>query len=398
MSHSTPPHVRSTPRPWSFRLGGWVLVLVVGCALALVALRSGTYSATQHTTASDPPATPTGEPAQVLSEQGTWDPDHYLAGPVIAQVTEHGVIATDLATGDELWRYQRSDTTVCAHRVNPQHVTLIFASGERCDEAVSFDPASGVRQWQRTIEATGPNQIVWDDGIFLSIDPAKTIVFEDGQGFERFTVDNSETDHIEGEHTSCENLDAAGSSTVGTLQRCRANDTEPWLYQVVLDQASDGEPSEVGRGYLSDISNPTIDGVTSDGTTFLRSDDGTLWVLPERQSEAVPLDGMPSVDPNTPLEVVASRATVLLTTPETTYTLSADTTSIAHSQATIATPYVVDTTAYIPTTEGIELLDTASGAVQQTLSWEATTTGPADLVITGEYIGLRDADGLRVYA
>lgn len=387
-----------SPRPWWFRLGGWVVALVLVALTVLVVIDRGSYGATEHSVAAVPAAPLTGEPAATVTLQSEHDAQSYLAGPVVAQVTEHGVVARAVGSDEELWRYVRTDTEVCAHRVNAQHITLIYAAGDRCAEAVSLSPGTGARQWQRTIEAVQPNEIVWGDGSFISLDPAKTIYYEDTQGFERFTLDNSRTDHIEGEHTSCENLDAAGSPLVATLQRCRAQPTDPWVLQVVLNEASDGEPRETGRSYLGAMVDPSIDGVAPDGTTVLRDAAGVVHVLPPGASEPVPLAGMPAVAPDQPLHVVAPRGAIVLSTASTAHELDPSRTSVASVTDIVAAPYGVGPRLYLPNASGVEERDTVNARTIRTIGWQAGTVAPAELVVHGPLIAVRDAAGLRVYS
>lgn len=317
---------------------------------------------------------------------------------MIAQITDHGVVASEVSSGSELWRYTRSDTTVCAHRVNAQHVTLIYASGDRCDEAISLDPSSGTRQWQRTIEATQANEIVWGDASFISVDSAKAIYFSDSQGFERFTLDNSRTDHIEGEHTSCENLDAAGSPMVATLQRCRADSNEAWIYQVVVNEASDGDPRETGRSYLTGLSDPVIEGVSPDGTTILRDAGGVLYSLPLGAVDPLPISGMPVVDTDEPVHVAALRGLIVVSSQTTAYALSASRADVEWSSEIVAAPYGMDLQLYVPTATGIQERDAVNGQLLRTIGWDASTVAPANIVLSGPLVGLRDVNGLRVYS
>lgn len=398
MPQTHPTAERRTPRPWWFRLGGWALALVMVVVLTMLVVDNGTYGATEHTVADTPASPLTGEPAPTLTQQASDGVDSYLAGPVVATISEHGAVAKDVSTGEELWHYARSDTTVCAHRTNAQHVTLIYASGDRCDEAVSFDPATGQRQWQRTIEAVHPNQIIWADSSFISLDPAKTILFEDGQGFERFTLDNSKTDHIEGEHTTCENMDAAGSPRVATLQRCRATADEQWVYQIVVNEASDGDPREAGRSYLTGLVNPAIEGVAPDGTTILRDANGILYTLPLGATDPLPISGIPAVSDGQAVNVLAMRGTIVISTESTAYALDRSSTGVIWVTDVIAAPYGLGNKFYVPTEIGIDERDAITGQLVRTIGWDAPIVAPAEIIVSGPLVGLRDAVGLRVYS
>lgn len=392
------PAAPPAPRPWWFRLAGWALTLALTAVLAWVVVDRGSYGATQHTVADRAASPLTGEPAAAITAQSTHPNGSYLAGSVIASITEHGVVAHEVGSGRELWRYVRSDTTVCARHVDAQRVTLIYASGARCDEAVSLKPADGTRQWQRTIEAVHPNRIIWADGSFISVDPAKTIYFDSTQGFERFTLDNSTTDHVAGEHTSCENLDAAGAPMVATLQRCRATEDAPWIYQVVVNEASDGDPREAGRSYLSAVRDPAIEGVSPDGTTILRDGDGVVLSLPLNAAEPTPVAGIPPIAPSEPLDVIAVRGTVLLSTDETAYSLNPARTAVSWSRGIVASPYPLGTRIYLPTAAGIEERAALDGQLVRTIGWAPLVAGPAELVVSGPLVGVRDTTGLRIYA
>lgn len=398
MPVSVRPPGRAPFRPWAVRLGGWLLALGLLIVAAIVLVERGSYGATEHTIASSPPAELSGQPADTLAPESNHDTDSYVAGPVIASIGEHGVVAFERTTGEELWRYQRTDAPVCAHHVTAKRIILVYGAADRCNEAISLEPAGGVRQWQRTLEAVHPNEIVMADDMFLSVDPAKVIAYETNQGYERFTLDNSLTNHIAGEHTTCENLQAAGAPIVATIQRCRATETEPWLVQLVINAASEGKPRETGRSYLNELNDPQLVGVADEGTTFVRDAAGAVHVLLPGAGEVVPVNGLPALAPDEPLQLLAIRGTTVLSTLDVAYYLDAGRTNVTGTSDLVAAPYVDGTLLYIPTPTGIEVRDGFDGALQRTLSWPAQPSPPAEIVVSGPLIGLRDADGLQVFS
>lgn len=386
---------RRTPWTWQLRLAGWLVVLGLLVATVLLAVRSGSYGATTHTTAAEPaPALP-GEPAAAVQQVNRVDGTGVLAGSTVADIGEHGVVSRDAVTGEELWRYTRSDTTVCAQYADAIQVLLVYASGERCDEAISLDTATGARKWQRTIEAAGENRVVVGADGMLSIDPAKLISYETGQGFERFTIDNSTTDHIEGEHTSCENLDAAGSALVATLQRCRADEDAPWIHHVLISSPSDGNAREVGRSYLNGVTDPDLLGVTQDGTAIVRDAAGSVLLYPATAQNPTSISGLPPLDGE--LTVIAGRGSIVISDATTAYLLDPSRTSVAAAIPVIAPPTQHGTALYIPTAAGIELRAADTGALSRTIAIEPAPSAPLAVTVSGQLVGVRDETGLSVY-
>ncbi|WP_153506572.1 outer membrane protein assembly factor BamB family protein [Cumulibacter manganitolerans] len=381
------------PRPWPVRLAGWALALTLLAVAALVVTGRGSFAATTHTVAKRPLADDPGEPADAVTEVHRFPAGSHLVGPAVVRIGSHGAIAYDPDTGDEVWRYLRADAAVCAQRAEGTQVVLLYRSGERCTEAIALDVRSGERRWQRTVEAAGQNTIVWNTGGFLSVDAAKMIVFEVNQGYERFTLDNSTTDHIEGEHTSCENTAASGATDVVTLQRCRATDDEPWVAQLVVNAASDGDPREVGRSYLTGIAGPELIGSLEDGTAYVRDSAGAVHVYAAGAATPVTVAGLPPVPAD--VRLLGARGGSMLTDGATVFRLDQSGAHVAWSATVVAPPSQRGNSLYLPTAGGIEVRAADTGQVTRTIA-AALPPHAAEVTVGGPRIGVLRDDGLVV--
>lgn len=389
-----PDRPRRTPRPWWFRLIGWLAALAVLAGAVGITLARGSYSATTHTLAQPPRPADQTPPAQSVSPIGSFDTSDQLAGPVVADLQPGGVIGRDPASGEEIWRYMREDSKTCAHHATADRIVLVYPTGDRCDQAISLSPGSGARQWQRTIEAHSANEIIWTDGGFISLDPRKMISYEINQGFERFTVDTTTGQTASVEMSQCEHLDAAGHASVVTLQRCRADADSPWQEQLIVNVESDGKPREVGRTFLSGDGELDLVDATQDGTAFLRATDGVILAVPPAAQTAVPIPGLPPMSEQTRL--IMTRGSVVLTDPQVTAGLGPDLASVAWSTPGVAPASYSVTSLYVPTAAGIEVRAADDGALLRTIALPEPLPAGAELTVHGPLVAIRDEPSLTV--
>lgn len=158
------PERRSGRFPSVVRSSRWtpplrVLVWAAATLAVVVVLgllwRGSDAAATTSTTAAAPSPV-TGTPDAQLTETWTAQP----SGPAPRSVVESGrvvlagsdgVRALDPATGDEAWRYTRSNARVCGVTATDGAVVAVFSTGGRCNEIVALDAGTGVRDWYRTV-------------------------------------------------------------------------------------------------------------------------------------------------------------------------------------------------------------------------------------------------------
>lgn len=381
---------RRAPRPWWLRLGAWLVALAVVAAAGWFVIARGSYDATTHTVADAPPRFDRTPPSGALSTIGSFE-NGYLAGPVVAEIDEHGVIAREPRTGAELWRYVREDAEVCAHEATDSRVVLVYATADRCDQAIALDSGSGARQWMRTLETGGSNQIrITADGI-LSIAPERVVDYELSQGYERFTLDAAPGETGGGQAT-CENVDAAGAGTLVVLQRCRSDEQSAWNEHLVVERASDGKPQEIGRSYLSGLDSPELVGATAEGDAFVRDVSGAVHYVPVGATETTAVSGLPPV---TEVSLVAGRGALLLVADGTAYALDATRTAVAWSVPVLAAPSAAEQSLLIPVPDGVETRD-ASGRTVGTVAFDLSALHPSAVRVSGSLIGVRSGRTLTV--
>lgn len=394
MSQTTADGPPRQPKPWWVRLIVWIVVLAMLVTAVALTIQSSTYGATTHTTSSASPSAQPGEPAASVSQVAAYGPDAHLAGSVVAEIDGHGVIARDALTGDRRWQYTRSDSDICAQQTTSRHIVLLYKNGQTCSEAIALDPESGARKWQRTLEAAGDNRIVFNEAGFLSIDKQKMIVYESTQGYERFTLDNSRGQDVEGEQSTCENLDAAGQTMVATLQRCRSASDAPWVLHIVVNTPSDGKPREAGRSYLTGLDSPSLIGVTPDGTTFVRDSAGAVSTYAVGAQNPSSVAGLPALAEGA--QVLGERGTVVVSDGASAYGLDRSRSSVAWSEPLTAPPSQFGVTFYIPTASGIQLRRADNGELLRTVALPAPGASES-VTVSGQLVGVRGADGLTIY-
>jgi outer membrane protein assembly factor BamB len=193
----------------------WTAATVALLLVATLLWRGSDAAATQSTTAS-PAGVPPGPPAAVVSEE--WSTEATLPEGTVVQAgrvlvgTAHGVRALDPATGEEAWHYTRSNARMCGLTATNGVAVAVFATADRCDEAVALNAGTGVRAWTRSVRFGGDVTISSTDRIVLAANPTGIVTLDP-------TGDNIRW--REAPPAGCRFLDAvAGSSGVAVLQRC----------------------------------------------------------------------------------------------------------------------------------------------------------------------------------
>jgi outer membrane protein assembly factor BamB len=205
------PLVRRPP----LRVCVWTAATV---ALLLVAalLWQGSDAAATESTIAAPAGAPSGAPAGAVSE--AWSAD---GGPLPETVVQdgrvlvgsaHGVHALDPVTGEESWHYTRANARMCGLTVTDGVAVAVFATADRCDEAVALDAGTGVRAWTRSLDLAGDAVLDSTAGIVLASNPRGLLTLDPTGNNVRWRYAAPK---------GCRLLAAdAGSTGVAVLQRC----------------------------------------------------------------------------------------------------------------------------------------------------------------------------------
>jgi outer membrane protein assembly factor BamB len=188
---------------------------VVLLVVATLLWRGSDAAATQSSTA--PPAdVPSGTPAGAVSQSWSADGDLPVgtvveSGRVLVGST-HGVRALDPATGEEVWHYTRSNARMCGLTATNGVAVAVFATADRCDEAVALRAGTGVRAWTRSVRLRGDASLLSTDRIVMATSPAGLVTLDP-------TGDNIRWRSAA--PVNCRYLQTAvGSAGVAVLQRC----------------------------------------------------------------------------------------------------------------------------------------------------------------------------------
>jgi outer membrane protein assembly factor BamB len=226
----------------------WLWAAATGALLLVAALlwRGSDAAATESTTAA-PTDVPAGAPAGAVSE--AWSVD---GGPLPEAVVQdgrvlvgsgRGVRALDPVTGEEAWHYTRDNARMCGLTVTDGVAVAVFATADRCDEAVGLDADTGVRRWTRSLSLAGDAVLDSTSAIVLASNPTGLLTLDPvGNGI-RWR--HAATD-------GCRLVAAdAGSTGVAVLERCgddtgvqvRLLDgfagTVHWSRDVTVDEGAD---------------------------------------------------------------------------------------------------------------------------------------------------------------
>ena len=190
----------------------WAAATLVLLLVAVLLWRGSDAAATESTTA--PPAdVPSGTPAGAVS--GAWSADGrppLVEGGRVLVGSTHGVRALDPVTGEEVWHYTRSNARMCGLTATDGVAVAVFATADRCDEAVGLKAGTGVRAWTRSTRFSGDATLTSTDRIVLASDPTGIVTLDP-------TGDNIRWRYAA--PAGCRFVSAAvGSSGVAVLRRC----------------------------------------------------------------------------------------------------------------------------------------------------------------------------------
>src|SRR3954447_16406099 len=270
------------------RIWVWTAVTLVVAAVGVLLWRTSDAAATSSTTAG-PAAVPEGSPAAAAPPAPEGPPAAAVppawstpTGPAPRRVVEsgrvlvtdeHGLAMLDAATGEEAWHYRRSNATLCDATAVDGVVIAVFRTTSRCNEAVAFTAATGVRAWYRNVRLRTDVDLASTDRILLASSPTGVVTIDP-------TGNNTRWRYAPPD--GCRLVDSdVGSSGVVVLQRCAGSDAvqvrlldgfgggEIWT----RDLDTQGQPARLaGVDQLVDV-------VVGDNVQVISSIDGAL--LPE---------------------------------------------------------------------------------------------------------------------
>ncbi|TFV66340.1 UNVERIFIED_ORG: hypothetical protein E4P37_06485 [Bacillus sp. AZ43] len=193
----------------------WTAATVALVLVAALLWRGSDAAATDSTTA--PPAdVPSGAPAGAVSEAWSATGDPVPEDPVqegrVVMGSAHGVRGLDLQTGEEAWSYTRSNARLCGLTATDGVAVAVFATEDRCDEAVALDAGTGVRAWTRNLSLAGDAVLDSTTAIVLASNPGGVVTLDPVNDNVRWRS---------AAPSGCRLLGAdTGSTGVVVLQRC----------------------------------------------------------------------------------------------------------------------------------------------------------------------------------
>jgi PQQ-like domain len=198
----------------------WTAATVALVVVAVLLWRGSDAAATDSTTAEPSAGVPSGTPAVEVSEawavDGADQPETVVQGGRVLVAVDHGVRAVDPLTG-EAWHYTRSNARVCGLTVTDGLAIAVFATEDRCDEAVALRAGTGVRAWTRTLSLQGDARLDSASGIVLAHNATGLVTLDPTGNNIRWRY---------APPAGCRLLDAeVGSAGVAALLQCADTDT-----------------------------------------------------------------------------------------------------------------------------------------------------------------------------
>ena len=215
----TPRTLGAGPGRWPtrppLRVWAWTAATVALLLIAALLWRGSDAAATESTTAPTagvPEGTPAGAVSEAWSADGGPLPETVVQDGRVLVGSAHGVRALDPVTGKEAWHYTRANARMCDVTVTDGVAVAVFATQNRCDEAVALDAGTGVRAWTRSLNLAGDAVLDSTPAIVLASNPTGLLALDPTGSNVRWRFAAPE---------GCRLLAAdAGSTGVAVLQRC----------------------------------------------------------------------------------------------------------------------------------------------------------------------------------
>jgi outer membrane protein assembly factor BamB len=159
----------------------WAAATVALLVVAALLWRGSDAAATESTTAA-PADVPSGTPAGAVSEAWLTDgqplPEAVVQSGRVLVGSTRGVRALDPLTGEEAWHYTRSNARMCGLTATDGLAVAVFATEDRCDEAVALNAGTGVRAWTRSVRFRSDATLDSTDRIVLAISPTGLVTLD----------------------------------------------------------------------------------------------------------------------------------------------------------------------------------------------------------------------------
>ena len=173
------------------------VVFVVLLAFGVVVYSRGEAAHTTLHTAAHPPAS-VGSAAPNAAQQQRWRTSDRLAlgaplaGGTVITYSQHTVRGRDARTGQQTWRYTRTDRSICNVIQTAGTAVAVFAVNGDCDEVNALDAETGKRAWSRTLDEDGVTlngraTYRWTSGTVLIYSPDAMYAIDPSSGLDRFT-------------------------------------------------------------------------------------------------------------------------------------------------------------------------------------------------------------------
>ncbi|UOY01281.1 outer membrane protein assembly factor BamB family protein [Blastococcus sp. PRF04-17] len=163
------------------RVWVWTAATLALVVVAALLWRGSDAAATESTTAAPadvPSGTPAGAVSEAWSAEGGAMPETVVQSGRVLVTTAHGIRALDPLTGEEAWHYTRSNARLCGATVTDGLAVAVFATGDRCDEAVALRAGTGVRAWTRSLSLRGDARLDSTTRIVLATSPTGLVTLD----------------------------------------------------------------------------------------------------------------------------------------------------------------------------------------------------------------------------
>jgi outer membrane protein assembly factor BamB len=347
----------------------WIAATLALVVVAALLWRGSDAAATASTTAA-PADVPEGTPAGVVSEAwsaaGEVLPGTVVQGGRVLVGSAHGVRALDPVTGGEAWHYTRSNARMCGLTVTDGVAVAVFATEDRCDEAVALRADTGVRAWTRSLNLRSDATLDSTDRIVLAVSPTGIVTLDP-------TGDNIRWRYAA--PGGCRLVGAeAGSTGVAVVEHCAGADG----VQVRLFDGFDGSEHWARDLPLADGDDAAMLG--ADGLVTVRLD-GEVQVLAPADGSV--LSRLPVADGTERIEAGAAGGLPLVLVDDEIYALDTTSGAVLWSAPAVGLPRALvgdkengrPAALLVPGDDGFVQRDPATGAE---LGRSAVTGLPGD--------------------
>lgn len=187
---------RSRIRPYlPFGIGLLSVFAVLAAVAVPVVSRSDWWNTDTRVAARAPaPVAQTALPEAVRqrwSVSGTTSGTDPLRGSVVVVSTPHRIAGREVATGTELWHYQRDNATLCGWIVQDGAVVAAFRHRGGCSDLVALDTGTGQRRWYRNADLDADVTFASAPGVVVVGGSTSLTAFYTDSGLDRWKYTKS---------------------------------------------------------------------------------------------------------------------------------------------------------------------------------------------------------------